>query len=80
MNRIAVYCGSATPADPVYMETARAVGRGLAERGIGVVFGGGKKGLMGALADSERCKTHPQLARAIPRLLHAKVLDATGKL
>ena len=52
MNRIAVDCGSATPADPVYMETARAVGRSLAERGIGVVYGGGKKGLMGALADS----------------------------
>ncbi|MGN6268404.1 MAG: TIGR00730 family Rossman fold protein [Sphingomonas sp.] len=52
MNRIAVYCGSATPADPVYIETARAVGRGLAERGIGVVYGGGRLGLMGAVADS----------------------------
>lgn len=52
MNRVAVYCGSATPADPVYLETARAVGRGLAERGIGVVYGGGKLGLMGAVADS----------------------------
>lgn len=52
MNRIAVYCGSATPADPVYIETARAVGRSLAERGIGVVYGGGKLGLMGAVADS----------------------------
>lgn len=52
MNRIAVYCGSATPADPVYIEAARAVGRGLAERGIGVVYGGGKLGLMGAVADS----------------------------
>jgi uncharacterized protein (TIGR00730 family) len=52
MNRIAVYCGSATPADPVYLETARAVGRTLAGRGIGVVYGGGRLGLMGALADS----------------------------
>jgi uncharacterized protein (TIGR00730 family) len=52
MKRLAVYCGSATPADPVYIETARAVGRGLAERGIGVVYGGGKLGLMGAVADS----------------------------
>jgi uncharacterized protein (TIGR00730 family) len=52
MNRVAVYCGSATPADPVYLETARAVGRGLAERGIGVVYGGGRLGLMGAVADS----------------------------
>jgi hypothetical protein len=52
MNRLAVYCGSATPADPVYLETARAVGRGLAERGIGVVYGGGRLGLMGAIADA----------------------------
>ncbi|MEO6215581.1 MAG: TIGR00730 family Rossman fold protein [Sphingomonas sp.] len=52
MNRLAVYCGSATPADPVYIQTARAVGRTLAERGIGVVYGGGRLGLMGAIADS----------------------------
>ena len=51
MKRLAVYCGSATPADPVYLETARHVGRSLAERGIGVVYGGGKLGLMGAVAD-----------------------------
>ena len=52
MKRLAVYCGSATPSDPVYIESARAVGRNLAERGIGVVYGGGKLGLMGAVADS----------------------------
>jgi len=52
MKRLAVYCGSATPADPVYLDTARAVGRGLAERGIGVVYGGGRLGLMGAVADA----------------------------
>jgi len=52
MKRLAVYCGSATPSDPVYIETARAVGRTLAERGIGVVYGGGRLGLMGAVADS----------------------------
>ncbi len=52
MKRIAVYCGSATPTDPVYMETARLVGRTLAQKGIGVVYGGGRLGLMGALADS----------------------------
>lgn len=51
MKRLAVYCGSATPSDPIYVETARAVGRTLAERGIGVVYGGGRLGLMGAVAD-----------------------------
>lgn len=52
MKRLAVYCGSATPADPIYIDTARHVGRALAERGIGVVYGGGGLGLMGALADA----------------------------
>ncbi len=52
MNRLAIYCGSATPADPLYIDTARAVGTALAERGIGVVYGGGKLGLMGAVADA----------------------------
>lgn len=52
MKRIAVYCGSATPEDPRYIELAREVGRTLATRGIGVVYGGGKLGLMGAVADS----------------------------
>ncbi len=52
MKRIAVYCGSATPTDPVYIETARMVGSSLAARGIGVVYGGGRLGLMGALADA----------------------------
>ncbi len=52
MKRLAVYCGSATPADPVYIDCARQVGRSLAERGIGIVYGGGRLGLMGALADA----------------------------
>lgn len=52
MKRLAIYCGSATPADPIYIENARFVGRTLAERGIGVVYGGGRLGLMGAIADS----------------------------
>ncbi|KQT34789.1 decarboxylase [Sphingomonas sp. Leaf412] len=52
MKRLAVYCGSATPADPAYLDLARDVGAGLARRGIGVVYGGGRLGLMGAIADS----------------------------
>lgn len=52
MKRLAVYCGSASPADPRYLECATEVGRSLAERGIGVVYGGGRLGLMGAVADA----------------------------
>jgi uncharacterized protein (TIGR00730 family) len=52
MKRLAVYCGSATPADLTYIDAAHHVGRTLAERGIGVVYGGGRLGLMGAVADA----------------------------
>jgi hypothetical protein len=50
MKRLAVYCGSASPADPRYIELAEDVGAALAQRGIGVVYGGGRLGLMGAVA------------------------------
>ncbi len=50
MKRLAVYCGSATPVDPRFIELARQVGDTLARRGIGVVYGGGRLGLMGAVA------------------------------
>ena len=50
MKRLAVYCGSATPEDPRYIELAYEVGKTLAERSIGTVYGGGRLGLMGAVA------------------------------
>jgi len=50
MKRLAVYCGSATPADPRFVELAQDVGRALALRGTGIIYGGGRLGLMGALA------------------------------
>ena len=50
MKRIAVYCGSATPADERYMTLAHDVGATLALRNIGLVYGGGMRGLMGAVA------------------------------
>jgi uncharacterized protein (TIGR00730 family) len=50
VKRLAVYCGSASPDNPRYEELAMEVGDALARRGIGVVYGGGKLGLMGAVA------------------------------
>jgi uncharacterized protein (TIGR00730 family) len=52
VKRLAVYCGSATPGDSRYVELAREVGDTLARRGIGIVYGGGRLGLMGALASA----------------------------
>lgn len=49
-RRICIYCGSATGDDPLFAETARQVGTYLAQHGIGVVYGGGRIGLMGQVA------------------------------
>lgn len=68
LKRIAVYCGSATPADPIYIDVAREVGRALAERGIGVVYGGGRLGLMGAVADAA-LQAGGEIIGVIPRAL-----------
>lgn len=52
MQRICVFCGSYPGARPAYLEAARQMGTVLAQRGIGLVYGGGHVGLMGATADA----------------------------
>lgn len=49
---IAVFCGARTGVAPVYAEEAAAVGREIVRAGAGLVFGGGRVGLMGVLADA----------------------------
>jgi uncharacterized protein (TIGR00730 family) len=51
-RRVAVYCGSATGNDPVYLAEATALGAAIAEAGLGLVYGGASVGLMGAVADA----------------------------
>jgi uncharacterized protein (TIGR00730 family) len=50
LRRVAVFCGSAPGHDETLMQAAYDVGRGLAERGIGLVYGAGGYGLMGAVS------------------------------
>jgi uncharacterized protein (TIGR00730 family) len=50
MKNICVYCGSASGTDSDHIEAARSVGRALARRGLGLVYGGGRVGLMGVVA------------------------------
>jgi uncharacterized protein (TIGR00730 family) len=50
MKKICVYCGSSPGKNPDYLEAARSVGRELAQRGITLVYGGGRSGLMGEVA------------------------------
>jgi len=50
--RICVFCGSSSGDDPIFRITAAAVGQELAARGAALVYGGGRVGCMGALADA----------------------------
>ena len=52
MKRVCVFCGSNFGARPAYREAAEAFGTLLAERSIGLVYGGARVGLMGAVADA----------------------------
>jgi hypothetical protein len=52
MKKICVFCGARSGARPTYVAAARAFGRLLADRGLGLVYGGGRVGLMGELAQA----------------------------
>lgn len=52
IKRIAVYCGSAPGNDPVFADAAVALIEEMARRGIDLVYGGGRLGLMGLIADT----------------------------
>jgi uncharacterized protein (TIGR00730 family) len=52
IRRLCVFCGSSTGSRPVYAQAAAELGRELANSGVALVFGGGRVGLMGILADS----------------------------
>jgi hypothetical protein len=52
MKRLAVYCGSSMGTDSAFADAARSIGSAMAERGVGLVYGGGRLGLMGVVADA----------------------------
>jgi uncharacterized protein (TIGR00730 family) len=52
VKRLAVYCGSATGSHEMFAETTRATASAMVSRGVDLVYGGGRLGLMGLIADS----------------------------
>ncbi|HEX4678840.1 MAG TPA: TIGR00730 family Rossman fold protein [Gaiellaceae bacterium] len=52
MRRVCVFCGASSGRSPGYADAARAFGAAAAARGVGIVYGGGRVGLMGAVADA----------------------------
>ena len=52
MQRLAVYCGANAGQDPAYAEATTLLGKAMAARGVDLVYGGGRLGLMGIIADT----------------------------
>ena len=77
MRRICVFCGASAGRNPAHRELADAVGRGLAGREIGVVYGGGRVGLMGALVDAALA-AGGEVIGVIPRRLVDRELAHPG--
>lgn len=74
LTRVCVFCGSNPGNDPAYAAEAAATGRALAERGIGVVYGGGSVGLMGIVADAAMA-AGGEVIGVIPEFLRAVEID-----
>src|ERR1051326_8186709 len=77
LKRICVFCGSSTGDAPAFTQAARDLGTALAKRGIGVVFGVGRIGLMGVLANAALAQGG-NVTGVIPQALVEKELAHTG--
>ena len=71
MKRIAVFCGSSQGFNKIYKDVAVEVGNCLVDNNIGLVYGGGKIGLMGAIADTILAK-NGEVIGVIPNLLRSE--------
>ena len=77
MRRVCVFCGSSHGASPVYTEAARDLGRRIAGRGLGLVYGGGQVGLMGEVADAALA-AGGEVIGVIPYALEAREVGHRG--
>ena len=77
IKRIVVYCGANVGNNPAYEAAAVAVGRTLAEQGIGLVYGGGGVGLMGVVADAALA-AGGEVIGVIPEALKALEVEHKG--
>jgi uncharacterized protein (TIGR00730 family) len=77
MKAVCVYCGSSFGVSPVYTEAARAFGRALVAANLGLVYGGGKVGLMGVIADTVMAEGGRAIG-VIPELLVNKEVGHEG--
>ena len=77
MKSIAVYCGSSAGTNPLYISQAKALGAALVARGLMLVYGGGRVGLMGTIADAV-LDLGGQVIGVIPDFLDSRELAHKG--
>jgi uncharacterized protein (TIGR00730 family) len=77
IQRLCVFCGSSSGARPVYAEAAAELGRELVKSGVTLVFGGGRVGLMGIVADAVLA-AGGQAVGVMPRALVEKEIAHTS--
>lgn len=77
MQRVCVFCGSSVGKRPDYAAAAQRLGTLLAERGLGLVYGGGRVGLMGIVADAVLAGGGT-VTGVIPSFLLTKEIDHRG--
>jgi uncharacterized protein (TIGR00730 family) len=77
VQRVCVFCGASSGRSPAYAAAARAFGAAAAGRGLGVVYGGGRVGLMGAVADGALA-AGGEVVGVIPRSLVDRELAHGG--
>jgi uncharacterized protein (TIGR00730 family) len=77
MKTIAVYCGAAHGVNPVHADAARLLARAMVDHNISLVYGGGKVGLMGVIAD-EVLRLGGEVSGVIPRQLVDRELAHAG--
>jgi uncharacterized protein (TIGR00730 family) len=77
MKSVCVFCGSSSGANEIYQEAARDAGRALAHAGLRLVYGGGKVGLMGILADAA-LSAGGEVTGVIPRHLFEREIAHRG--
>jgi uncharacterized protein (TIGR00730 family) len=75
--RICIFCGSSLGRRPAYAAAAISLAKHLTSRKVGIVYGGGKAGLMGALADAV-LEAGGEIIGVMPRVLVAKEIAHTG--
>ncbi len=77
LRRVGVFCGSSYGSQPEFRDEAIALGKAIAAAGLGLVYGGASRGLMGALADAALARG-AEVIGVLPQVLEEREIAHTG--